>query len=57
MRFRNENTTTWGGWVTYSTSKSWTLSSGGGTKKVYAQYKDRAGHMSSQVYDSITYNP
>ncbi len=57
MRFRNENTTTWSGWVAYSTSKSWTLSSGGGAKKVYAQYKDRAGHMSSQVYDSITYTP
>ncbi|MDQ4126891.1 MAG: Ig-like domain-containing protein, partial [Actinomycetota bacterium] len=57
MRFRNENTTTWSSWQTYTTSKSWTLSSGAGTKTVYVQYQDRAGNVSTLARDTITYAP
>ncbi|MBI4689198.1 MAG: hypothetical protein HY754_02855, partial [Nitrospirae bacterium] len=43
------------GWETYSTSKSWTLSSGDGSKKVYAWFKDSLGNANSTPYsDSIT---
>ena len=57
MRFRNENTSKWSPWMTYATSKSWTLSPGTGTKTVYVQYKDRAGNMSAAARDSIVYRP
>jgi uncharacterized delta-60 repeat protein len=57
MRFRNENTTTWSSWQTYATSKSWTLSSGAGTKTVYVQYRDRAGNLSAPARDTIKYSP
>ncbi|MDQ4126377.1 MAG: hypothetical protein M3151_00220 [Actinomycetota bacterium] len=57
VRFRNENTREWSSWQTYSTSKSWTLSAGAGTKKVYVQYKDRAGNVSPTAGDSISYSP
>ena len=57
MRFRNGGTTTWSSWVAYSTSKSWTLTSGAGTKTVYVQYRDRAGNVSASAYDTIRYSP
>ncbi len=57
MRFRNENTTTWSSWQAYATSKSWTLSSGAGTKTVYVQYQDRAGNVSTLARDTIQYAP
>ncbi|MBI2543065.1 MAG: PEGA domain-containing protein [Candidatus Aenigmarchaeota archaeon] len=39
----------------YATTKSWTLSSGDGTKTVYAKFKDSAGNlMSVPVVDTIT---
>jgi uncharacterized delta-60 repeat protein len=57
MRFRSENTTTWSSWQTYATSKAWTLSSGAGTKTVYAQYRDRAGNLSAPARDTIKYSP
>jgi hypothetical protein len=57
MRFRNANTTTWPAWWTYTTSKSWTLSAGAGTKTVYVQYRDRAGNVSAVASDSITHQP
>ena len=57
MRFRNGGTTTWSSWFAYSTSKSWTLTSGAGTKTVYAQYRDRAGNVSAAAYDTIRYSP
>ena len=38
MRFRNEDNTTWSNWEPYVTSKSWTLSSGDGTKTVFVQF-------------------
>jgi hypothetical protein len=37
----------------YSTSKSWTLPSGDGTKTVYVKFKDSAGNVSSVYSDSI----
>jgi len=40
-------------WETYSTSKSFNLSSGDGTKTVYAKFKDESGNTSSSVSDSI----
>ena len=57
MRFRNEGTSTWSGWFAYSTSKTWTLSAGGGTKTVYVKYKDRAGNISAAASDKITFRP
>ena len=57
MRFRNENTTTWSAWQAYATSKSWALSTGAGTKRVYVQYNDRANNVSAAASDSIVYQP
>jgi Bacterial Ig-like domain/WD40-like Beta Propeller Repeat len=57
MRFRNENSTTWSSWFAYSTSHSWTLSAGAGTKTVYVQFQDRAGNVSAAAYDKITFSP
>ena len=48
------NTTSCSNWVTYASSKSWTLTSGDGTKTVYAWFRDGAGNTtSSYVSDSI----
>jgi hypothetical protein len=57
MRFRNGGTTTWTSWQTYSTSKSWTLTTGAGTKTVYVQYRDRAGNISAAASDTIRFSP
>jgi len=57
MRFRNGGTTTWSSWFGYATSKSWTLSSGAGTKTVYVQYRDRAGNLSAAASDTIRFSP
>ena len=57
MRFRNGGTTTWSSWSSYSTSKSWTLTTGGGTKTVYVQYRDRARNISATVSDTINFRP
>lgn len=46
MRFSNDNVT-WSDWQTYSTSASWTLTEGDGTKTVYVQFKDNAGLIST----------
>ncbi len=56
MRFSN-NGTTWSAWQTYAASKSWTLTSGAGTKTVWVQYQDRAGNLSAAVRDAISYRP
>lgn len=40
-------------WEAYATTRSFTLSSGDGTKTVYAKFKDNAGNVSSNVSDSI----
>ena len=52
VRFLNSGST-WGDWQTYSTSKSWTLPSGDGTKTVYAQYRDTLYNTTSSVSDTI----
>jgi Tol biopolymer transport system component len=58
MRFKNEDRkATWSGWVDYSTSQSWTLTTRAGKKTVYVQYKDQAGNVSATASDSIVYKP
>ncbi|MCA9973523.1 MAG: hypothetical protein KC425_25065 [Anaerolineales bacterium] len=52
MRFSN-NGSSWSGWQAYAGSAAWTLTSGDGTKTVYAQYRDAAGNISGSVTDSI----
>ncbi len=52
MRFSNDNVT-WSSWESYATSKSWTLTSGNGTKTVYVQYRDNALNVSSTYSDTI----
>ena len=44
MRFSNGGSG-WSDWEDYNTSKSWTLSTGDGTKMVYVQYQDNAGNV------------
>ena len=46
MRFSNENSD-WSAWEPYTTSKTWTLSNGDGTKTVNVQYMDTAGLTST----------
>ena len=46
MRFRNSTTEPYSDWEPYKASKSWTLSEGRGTKKVYVQFMDNAGSIS-----------
>jgi hypothetical protein len=53
MRFSKDGTT-WTTWEAYTTSKSWTLSKGEGTKTVYVQYKDNVGLVSPTYHDTIT---
>lgn len=53
MQFSNDGTT-YSTPETYTTSKSWTLSSGDGTKTVYAKFKDNAGNwMATAANDTI----
>ena len=51
MRFSNDGTS-YSGWEDYTTSRSWMLASGDGTKTVYVQYKDNAGNVGTCT-DSI----
>jgi hypothetical protein len=53
MSFSN-NGANWSAWESYATSKAWTLSSGDGSKTVYARYKDNAGNISAPAADTIT---
>jgi hypothetical protein len=57
MRFRNGGTIAWSSWSAYSTSKSWTLSTGAGTKTVYVQFRDRARNISAAASDTIKFSP
>jgi len=41
-------------WESYATTKSWTLTSGNGTKTVYAKFRDSALNTSTAVSDAIT---
>jgi hypothetical protein len=52
MQFSNDNVT-WATAVTYATTKSWTLTSGDGTKTVYVKFKDTAGNWSIAYSDTI----
>ena len=48
------NTNSCTSWETYTTTKTWTLTTGDGTKTVYVWFKDAAGNISVVVSDSIT---
>jgi hypothetical protein len=48
------NTTTCSTWFAYTTSKSWSLASGTGSKTVYAWYKDTYGNVSTVTSDAIS---
>ena len=52
MRFRNDGGV-WSAWEAYTTSRSWTLNSSNGTRKVEAQFRDRAGNVSEYASDTI----
>ncbi|NLA32946.1 MAG: hypothetical protein GX864_03300, partial [Mollicutes bacterium] len=41
------NTTSCSAWQAYTTSRSWTLTSGDGTKRVYIWFRDAAGNQSA----------
>lgn len=56
MRFANAGGL-WSAWEPYSSSKSWSLSSGSGSKTVYVQFKNNAGQTSPTYSDSINYLP
>ena len=52
MQFSNNNTT-WSTPEDYATPKAWTLTSGDGTKTVYAKFKDNSGNWSIVYSDTI----
>lgn len=52
MSFSN-NGSSWGSWQSFATTSSWTLSTGDGSKTVYAKFKDQAGNISSAASDTI----
>lgn len=54
MRFSNDGTS-WSTWETYAATRSWTLSSGAGTKTVWCSFKDAVGNASGEglVSDTI----
>ena len=53
MRLANKDED-WSGWETFSSTKSWNLSSGDGEKKVYVEFKDANGNISFTSEDTIT---
>ena len=55
MRLRNYGRS-WGDWRPYSAAKSWNLTAGTGTKRVYYQLMDEAGNVSSVYSDTIVYD-
>ncbi|MEW6419929.1 MAG: fibronectin type III domain-containing protein [Nitrospirota bacterium] len=44
------NTTSCSSWTTFASTKSWTLSSGSGTKTVYVWFKDKWGNTNTTPY-------
>lgn len=52
MRFSSDGAN-WTAWEAYTTSKSWTLTTGDGSKTVYVQFIDAAGLTSTTIYDTI----
>ena len=53
MMFRNDSGSWPGAWEIYSATKSWSLPSGDGTKKVWAKFKNALGTESDPVSDTI----
>ena len=53
MKVSNNSSFTGACWENYSTSKSWTLTSGDGTKTVYVKTRDAAGNESGTGSDTI----
>jgi len=54
MRFKNDGED-WSAFEPYATTKAWSLASGSGTRKVWAQFHDLVGSDSAEVYDEITF--
>lgn len=54
MMISNNALFTGSSWETFATTKTWALTSGNGTKTVYAKFKDASGNISTAVSDSIT---
>ena len=53
-RFRNEGEDWVDSWIDYTTEPiNWTLETGDGNKRVYAQFKDNAGNISPETSDFI----
>jgi len=52
MRFKNEGSS-WASWEAYAPSKSWTLTSGDGEKRVYVQFRSSGGDTSEPYSDTI----
>jgi hypothetical protein len=57
VRYTNANEWSNEPWENPATSKSWTLTSGEGTKYVSYQVRDKAGLISDTFWDSISYAP
>ena len=55
MRFSNDGTA-YSAAEAYATTKAWTLSTGGGTKTVYVQFRDAEGNWSAAFTDTIVYD-
>ena len=53
MMISNDVAFTGASWEEYKTSKSWTLTSAGGTKTVYAKFRDASNNSSSAISDTI----
>ena len=53
-RFSNDGVWDTEKWETPSSSKTWVLTFGDGEKTVYYQIKDKAGHISASLSDTIT---
>ena len=49
------NTTTCTSWLTYATSRSWSLTTAVGTKTVYVKFRDRYGNTTTNATDTIIY--
>jgi hypothetical protein len=55
MSFSNDGKL-WSNWQKYSNKKSYQLSSGYGSKKIYFRVKDRAGNIAPPVFERILFN-
>lgn len=52
MRFAN-HLSIYSAWESYKTTKTWILKDLDGARRVYVQFKDHAGNISTEVYDEI----